>query len=507
MDYNKTLGCLPFLWNKNHPDRVAILHKEREYTYGDLYDISLSFASYFATSGVKRGDHVLIMGKNSADWLFTFFGLQMLGAVTVPVNPSFTTNEIAQIMDIVGAKIVVTNEFHDYAQQIKDIYKIDKDFRVLYTNRGYQYPHLLHLKVAEDPSAIAVILLTSGTTGVPKGVQLTHKNLISNASTVAKIVGWNETDRFLLCVPLFHCFGLSATALCAFLCGSSLVVLDNTKSYNQLAAIGRYKITVFNGVPTLFIVAMRHNDLDAFDLSSLKTGIIAGAPLTAREYEEIQSAFGFQRLIQSYGQTETSPAITVVRPWEPPSICATSVGTAIDDVEIAVVDDDLRPVDANRPGNIVVRGANVMVGYINGKHRYTEKDWLCTGDVGYMDEAGHLYISGRTKDIIIRGGENISAIEIENVVKELDFIDQARVLAVKDPFMGEEAALHVSLCEAMDKKKAEEMIRRYIQHRLVKYKIPKYIAIHDSLPTNGTGKIDDKALMAYMKDRARVLCK
>ena len=141
-----------------------------------------------------------------------------------------------------------------------------------------------------------------------------------------------------------------------------------------------------------------------------------------------------------------------------------------------------------------------MTGYINGKHRYTEKDWLCTGDVGYKDEEGRLYISGRTKDIIIRGGENISAIEIENVVKELDFIDQARVLSTKDEFMGEEACLHVSFLEDMDEEKAKDMIRNYIHHKLVKYKVPKYIMVHDALPANGTGKIDDKALMAFMKD-------
>lgn len=503
MDYNKTLGYMPFLWNDMYSDRVAIIHKEKEYTYRDLHDISLSFAAYFATSGVKRGDHVLIMGKNSADWIFTFFGLQMLGAVAVPVNPSFTTSEIAQIMDIVGADTVVTNGQQDYAQHIRDLYKVNKNFHVLYGSEGHRFSHLLSLELADDPTEVACILLTSGTTGVPKGVQLTHRNLISNADTMVKVVGWDETDRFLLCVPMFHCFGLTATALTAFMCGGTAVILDNVKSFNQLAAIGRYKITVFNGVPTLFIVDMRHNNLEDYDLSSLKSGIIAGAPLTPREYEIIKSAFGFEHLIQSYGQTETSPAVTLVRPDESEAIASTSVGTPIDGVEVAIVDNNRKELPPNYPGNIFVRGINVMTGYINGKHRYTEKDWLCTGDVGYKDEEGRLYISGRTRDIIIRGGENISAIEIENVVKELDFIDQARVLSTKDEFMGEEACLHVSFLEDMDEDKAKDMIRKYIHHKLVKYKVPKYIIVHDVLPTNGTGKIDDKALMAFMKDRLK----
>lgn len=503
MDYNETLGYMPFLWNDMYSDRVAIIHKEKEYTYRDLHDISLSFAAYFATSGVKRGDHVLIMGKNSADWIFTFFGLQMLGAVAVPVNPSFTTSEIAQIMDIVGADTVVTNGQQDYAQHIRDLYKVNKNFHVLYGSEGHRFSHLLSLELADDPTEVACILLTSGTTGVPKGVQLTHRNLISNADTMVKVVGWDETDRFLLCVPMFHCFGLTATALTAFMCGGTAVILDNVKSFNQLAAIGRYKITVFNGVPTLFIVDMRHNNLEDYDLSSLKSGIIAGAPLTPREYEIIKSAFGFEHLIQSYGQTETSPAVTLVRPDESEAIASTSVGTPIDGVEVAIVDNNRKELPPNYPGNIFVRGINVMTGYINGKHRYTEKDWLCTGDVGYKDEEGRLYISGRTKDIIIRGGENISAIEIENVVKELDFIDQARVLSTKDEFMGEEACLHVSFLEDMDEDKAKDMIRNYIHHKLVKYKVPKYIIVHDALPANGTGKIDDKALMAFMKDRLK----
>lgn len=503
MDYNKTLGYMPFLWNDMYPDRVAIIHKEKEYTYRDLHDISLSFAAYFATSGVKRGDHVLIMGKNSADWIFTFFGLQMLGAVAVPVNPSFTTSEIAQIMDIVGADTVVTNGQLDYAQHIRDLYKVNKNFHVLYGSEGHRFSHLLSLELADDPTEVACILLTSGTTGVPKGVQLTHRNLISNANTMVKVVGWDETDRFLLCVPMFHCFGLTATALTAFMCGGTAVILDNVKSFNQLAAIGRYKITVFNGVPTLFIVDMRHNNLEDYDLSSLKSGIIAGAPLTPREYEIIKSAFGFEHLIQSYGQTETSPAVTLVRPDESEAIASTSVGTPIDGVEVAIVDNNRKELPPNSPGNIFVRGINVMTGYINGKHRYTGKDWLCTGDVGYKDEEGHLYISGRTKDIIIRGGENISAIEIENVVKELDFIDQARALATKDDFMGEETCLHVSFLEDMDEDKAKDTIRNYIHHKLAKYKVPKYIMVHDALPANGTGKIDDKTLIAYMKDHLK----
>ena len=144
-----------------------------------------------------------------------------------------------------------------------------------------------------------------------------------------------------------------------------------------------------------------------------------------------------------------------------------------------------------------------MKGYINGKNTYTEKDWLCTGDIGLLDEKGHLFISGRTKDIIIRGGENISAIEIENVVKELEYIDQARALAQKDPLMGEEVCLNVSLRDDRDSKEAEEAIRKHLAEKLVRYKMPKYIVIHDALPANGTGKIDDKALLSWMKQHLR----
>ncbi|MDD7363466.1 MAG: class I adenylate-forming enzyme family protein [Peptoniphilus sp.] len=499
INYNKTLGEMPYEWNERHPDRIAILYKNKTYTYKDLHHISLSFATYFATSGVKTGDHVLIMGKNSADWLFAFFGLQMLGAVTVPINPSFTTSEITQIMDIVDATVIVTNEFRDYSEQIKNIYKISKNYKVLYTDQGYQYSHLLSLYPNNQPDDVACILLTSGTTGVPKGVQLSHINLLHNAAVMTDIAGWNDEDNFLLSVPLFHCFGLSATTLCAFEVGAKLCILDSTKSSSLLMSIERDHITVFNGVPALYLVAMHHNDLDDYDLSSLKSGVIAGSPLTAHEYREIKKAYGMTHLIQSYGQTETSPAVTVVRPGESEELSAESVGTTIPNCEIAIVDDDKKPLPAGRPGNIVVRGKNVMKGYINGKNTYTEKDWLCTGDIGRLDNEGHLFISGRTKDIIIRGGENISAIEIENVVKQMDIVDQARALAQKDAVMGEEVCLHLSLTRPVNLEDAEKEIRRYLGEKLVKYKIPKYIVIHDALPTNGTGKIDDKALLQYMK--------
>lgn len=491
---------MPYEWNDRYPDRIAILYKNKAYTYRDLHDISLSFASYFATSGVKSGEHVLIMGKNSADWLFAFFGLQMLGAVPVPVNPNFTTSEIAQIMNIVGASKVVTNEFHDYAKQIKNIYTISKDYTVLYTNRGYQYSHLLTLEARRSPEDVACILLTSGTTGVPKGVQLSHINLLHNAATMRGIAGWSREDNFLLAVPLFHCFGLTATTLCALTAGARILILDNGKSSYLLSKIERERVTVFNGVPALFLVAMNHNHLEEYDLSSLRSGVIAGSPLTKQEYLKIKRNYGIAHLIQSYGQTETSPAITAVRPDESEEIAATSVGTVIDGCEIAILDDKKRPVAAGVAGNIVVRGINVMKGYINGKNIYTEKDWLCTGDVGLLDADGHLYISGRTKDLIIRGGENISAIEVENATKELDIVDEVRVLAKKDPVMGEEACLHFSVLSKKDSKNAIKNVREHLQNQLVKYKIPKYIVLHDALPKNGTGKIDDRALYAYMHD-------
>ena len=231
-------------------------------------------------------------------------------------------------------------------------------------------------------------------------MQLTHINLLHNAAKVSEITGWHGDDNFLLSVPLFHCFGLSATTLCALMAGAKLTILDSTKSSHLLASIAQYHITVFNGVPALFLVAMRHNDLNDYDLSSLRSGIIAGSPLTSREYMAIKEAFGMKHLIQSYGQTETSPAITVVRPDEDDKIASVSVGTAIDDCEVAIVDNDRKPLPAGEAGNIVVRGKNVMKGYINGKNTYTEKDWLCTGDIGLLDEKGHLFISGRTKDII-----------------------------------------------------------------------------------------------------------
>lgn len=494
-----TIGAALEDWNTRFQERRALKYKGVTYTYEELYRKSASFASYFATSGIVEGEAVVLMGKNSADWLFSFFGLQLLGAVPVPVNPSFTPRELGQIMEIVGAKVILYNEFQNVTARIRGLHALQRDYVLLPMDRGGQYSPLLQLTRKDDTKDVACILLTSGTTGIPKGVQLTHDNLLHNCTTTADVAGWCKDDIFLLTVPLFHCFGLTATTLCAFMLGAELTIVEPFQSSHILQSIDRDKVTIFNGVPTLFIVMMRHNDVSEYDLSTLRSGIIAGAPLTAKEYREIKIRFGFESLIQSYGQTETSPAVTMNRPGDSPTLYATSVGAPIPGCEVAIFDEDGNPVPPNHPGHIQVRGRNVMKGYINGERRYTERDWLCTGDVGLLDRDGNLYVSGRSKDIIIRGGENISAIEIQNVVKDLPYIEQARALAVRDEYMGEEICLHISLNEERDEKQTEDEIRDFIGEHLVRYKIPKYILFHDALPAGGTGKIDDRALSRRWK--------
>lgn len=342
----------------------------------------------------------------------------------------------------------------------------------------------------------ALILFTSGSTGSTKGVKLKHYSLLKNAHDLASRMRWSGKDKVCVSVPFFHCFGLTCCILASVMKGFSLLILPRFRSVQCFHAIEKFSCTVLNGVPSMFL-AMQENPYHRnFDLSSLRSGIVAGSLMTPSEYQDILKIFPPHFHLQpSYGQTETSPCCTMVDFDDSLEVKSQTTGHPLPDVELRIVNDYLEDLPAGTVGRIHTRGYHVMLGYIFGHQdasRRLPNGWLETGDLGYLDEEGRLVVTGRLKSLIIRGGENISPCEVETALKQLEVFHEVQVVPVPDPVMQEE------LCACLVYKRGqwlgEEEIRQRLQVLLAAHKIPKYFLWFPSLPKLINGKVDRNTL-------------
>lgn len=492
---NITIGELLKERCESTPKELAIEFHERKYTWEEVYDISLRFSSYFLSLGIRSGEGVLIMGPNTPNWIFCFLGLQNIGAIAIPVNQNFHEKELKCVLKLTKAKRIVFDDKKNILEIVNNVKK-DKDY-IDINPMNFDYSKFERANFDfNNPDKVACILMTSGTTGVPKGAQLTHNNLVNNGGQIAKSLNWNSEDSMVVTVPLFHSFGITACLIAAITKGFSLYINEHFSSKDILKLIEEKRITIMNGVPSMFLFLINHNDLDKYDLSSLNSGIIAGSPLNEKEYLNIAGKLKMNHLLQSYGQTETSPCITMSEYSLDVKCISKNVGKVIEHCEVRIVDNCNNKLDFGSIGSIEVRGFNVMKGYIGDKKTYSNQDWLPTNDLGYLDEDGNLYIVGRERDIIIRGGENILALEIESIAKELDFIQEARAIAIPDKIMNEE----IGLCVSFKGEGSVEEILNYFEKSVSKHKIPKYLKVVDELPKNTCGKIDDKKVFEIFKE-------
>lgn len=490
------------------PNAIALKDDYYTYTWHELYDKARQYGEYFLSRGITSGDRVLLVGKNRVEWVFSFYGIILIGAIPVPCNPYYRTTELEYILELMDSKFVVYDHQTTIDEACVTLMRSKKDYSFIRMYDPKRLPKVkehypLEENLNRDSREIACILLTSGTTGRPKGVQLTHYNLVNNACGIAESMGWQISDRMLLSVPLFHCFGITQAMLSSVCKGFELFIIPEFRSRRILEVVEQEKITILSGVPSMFSIILCHNILTHYNLESIQSGIIAGSALGPSEYDVFSQAFQYKKLAQSYGQTETSPAATITDFRLDKSLWRESVGIPLENTKVRIVDQQENVLETGKIGLIQVQGYNVMLGYIGKNERYDENSWWTTGDMGFFDELGCLHVSGRKKDIIIRGGENISAVEIENTVKELSCINDARALAVSDELMGEEIALFVSICSNEIVCRTDvsvAMIRSYLNKRLARYKIPKYFKILDQLPRNTTGKINDNKLLKLFKE-------
>ncbi len=526
LDY--TLGEILEKWAFETPDKEFIVYPDRDlrFTYKQFNDRVDALAKGLLYIGVRPGDKVGIWAKNVPDWTTVMFATAKIGAVLVTINTNYKLSELEYLLkdaDIQTLFLVDGFRDSDYVKMIFELVPELKNqprgelksekfpelknvaFIGQQKHRGmYNTNELLLLgnhvddldletiKESLDCHDVINMQYTSGTTGFPKGVMLSHHNILNNGYATGQCMKYTSDERLLVCVPMFHCFG-SVLGLCAVVThGATMVFTEDFDPVMVLASIQKEKCTALYGVPTMFIAELNHPMFDMFDLSSLRTGIMAGAPCPIETMNQVMTKMNMKDIIIVYGQTESSPGMTATRTHNSSEVRATTVGFEYPNVEVKVVNPETGDeCDAEEQGEICCRGYNVMKGYYKNeeatKKAIDEDGWLHSGDLAVKTKDGFYKITGRIKDMIIRGGENIYPREIENFLYRMPQIETVEVAGVPSPKYGEEVAAFIRVKEG--KSLTEEEVVDFCRGQISFFKTPKYVFFIDEFPMTASGKI------------------
>jgi len=470
-------------------EKTALRLDELEMSYRALDLASARVAGLLRERGVEPGDRVGLMLPNVPEFAVVYYGVLRAGAVVVPMNVLLKQREVAFYLSDSGARMLFA--WHGFAEEAEAgargtdaecVFVVPSEFARL----------ISAAEPASDladraPDDTAVILYTSGTTGTPKGAELTHSNLSSNVAAVVKLHSFGEDDVLLGALPLFHSFGQTCSMNSAIAAGATLSLIARFDPGRALDIIERDRATVFQGVPTMYSAILHHPQREAFDVSTLRVCVSGGASLPAEVLRSFEEAFGCT-LLEGYGLSETSPVASSNRTDRERR--PGSVGMPIEGVSMRIVDESGADLPVGSRGEIVIRGPNVMKGYWGRPDATAEAirdGWFRTGDVGVMDEDGYFYVVDRLKEMIIRGGYNVYPREIEEVLYEHPAIAEAAVVGVPDDKMGEEVGAAVVLKSGEDVSADE--LREYVKGEVASYKYPRKIWLVDELPKGPTGKI------------------
>lgn len=482
------------------------------WTFGQMDRITDRYMLQMSRLGIRHGIHVGIWCVNSANWVFTFLALVKMGAVPVLINTCYKQEEIKGILNYADVEVLYYGDGYktiNYEEIVNEIRKDTPNVRLfihldehdtavsdesLTSEERAEVRQIQEKVVSGD---IACMIFTSGTTSLPKGVLLSHYNLVNNSRAMVEAMHWETGDRMCITVPMFHCFGITAGIVSCVQGGISMYLLPYFKTKKVWEAVTDAKCTILNGVPSMFLAMIRKPEFAHLCGVNLKSGIIAGSPVTPEAFQEICARFPGMHLQPSYGQTEASPCVTIAD-WDASIDLKTiSAGRAVEHVEVRIADPETGEIpDISQAGEIQVRGYNVMVGYYKlpkaTEKAFTMDGWLKTGDIGKLDEQGNLFVTGRLKEMIIRAGENIAPQEIEQVIRQLPWVADVKVIGVPSEVMQEEIAACVIPkpgCSA-----DEGGLKNYVRQRLAHYKVPAYVTEMKAFPLNASGKIHLKVL-------------
>ncbi|HEX3712971.1 MAG TPA: AMP-binding protein [Trebonia sp.] len=481
------------------------------YTYAELKDEVDALAYGLLTAGIAKGDRVGIWSPNQAEWTVTQYATAKVGAILVNINPAYRTSELEFVLNQSGCRLLIAAQrlkTSDYAAMITEVRPRCADLEqvVLLGTDAWRelvstgkFADLAVRNAALDGIELSAddpinIQYTSGTTGFPKGATLSHHNILNNGFFVGELCRYTEQDSICIPVPFYHCFGMVMGNLAATSHGAAMVIpapaFDPVKT---LEAVQAERCTSLYGVPTMFIAELAVPGMDTYDLSSLRTGIMAGSPCPVEVMKQVIDRMGMSEVSIAYGMTETSPVSTQTRVDDSVERRVATVGRAGPHIEVKVVDPATGlTVPRNAPGELCTRGYSVMLGYWRQPDKTADvidaARWMHTGDLAVMDDDGYLSITGRIKDMVIRGGENIYPREVEEFLYTHPDILDAQVIGVPDEKYGEELMVWIRLRPGAAPLTAEAL-REFCSGRLSHYKIPRYVHITEDFPMTVTGKV------------------
>jgi len=491
------------------PDRPALVDVPagRRWSYAELAADVDALALGLLAAGVSVGDRVGIWAPNCAEWVLTQYATAKVGAILVNINPAYRTSELEFVLNQSGARLLVAAQrlkTSDYAAMIDEVRPRCAALEQVVLLGTGEWDALLETGRRADPAALVAIELsaddpiniqyTSGTTGFPKGATLSHHNILNNGYFVGELCHYTHEDKICIPVPFYHCFGMVMGNLAATSHGAAMVIpAPSFDPVATLEAVQAERCTSLYGVPTMFIAELAVPDFGRFDLSSLRTGIMAGSPCPVEVMKQVIDRMGMSEVSICYGMTETSPVSTQTRVDDSIERRVATVGRAGPHIEVKVIDPATgRAVPRGTPGELCTRGYSVMLGYWRQPDKTAEvidaARWMHTGDLAVMDDDGYLSITGRIKDMVIRGGENIYPREVEEFLYTHPDILDAQVIGVPDAKYGEELMAWVRMRPGATPLTAEAL-REFCLGKLAHYKIPRYVYITDEFPMTVTGKV------------------
>jgi fatty-acyl-CoA synthase len=489
-------------------DREALVEcaTGRRWTYGEFHDATRRIASALIARGTKPGDRIGIWSPNSAEWSMIQYATAQVGAILVNINPAYRTDELeyalnkASMCTVFAAQEFKSSDYVSMLENVRGRCPALSDAIIIgwepwqqIADTAIDEDALARVRSGLKPSDPINIQYTSGTTGFPKGATLTHTNILNNGYLVGELLEYTEEDRVCIPVPFYHCFGMVMGNLASPTHGAAMVIpAPGFDPEATLKAVAAQHCTSLYGVPTMFIAELELPNFDSFDLHTLRTGIMAGSTCPEQVMRNVIDRMHMSGVAICYGMTETSPVSTQTLPTDSLIRRVTTVGRVGPHLEVQVVDEDGAQVERGMPGELCTRGYSVMRGYWDDQEKTAEAvdadGWMHTGDIGVMDDDGYLAITGRIKDMVIRGGENIYPREIEEFLYGHPDIVDAQVVGVSDEKYGEELMVWLRVADGADTP-TPESLKTFCAGRIAHQKIPRYVQIVDEFPMTVTGKV------------------
>jgi len=493
------------------PDHEALVEvaSGRRWTYRQLHDWAGDLARGLLARGVAPGDRVGIWSPNCAEWVAVQYATAMIGAILVNVNPAYRTSELDFVARQSGLATLVSAKAHrssDYRAMVEAVAPGVPTLRDVVYIGDPSWDRLVADGAGVDPAELELVAgglcfddpiniqYTSGTTGFPKGATLSHHNILNNGYFVTELLGATENDRFCLPVPFYHCFGMVMGNLGATSHGATIVIpAPAFDPASTLRAVQEERCSALYGVPTMFIAELALADFGSYDLTSLRTGIMAGAPCPVEVMRRVIDEMHMGGVAISYGMTETSPVSTQTRTDDDLEVRTATVGRPLPHLEVKIVDPATNTVvEPGTPGEICTRGYSVMLGYWDEPERTGEvidaARWMHTGDLGVMRDDGYVNVVGRIKDLVIRGGENIYPREVEEYLYSHPDVEDVAVIGVPDERYGEELMAWIRLKPGRPPLTAAD-VEDYCRDRIAHHKIPRYVKVVEAFPMTVTGKV------------------